>query len=397
MKYYYNPERFRSSMKLKELKNLVGTKAQPLAAKISKALFKEIRCYWTRRDTLGFVFTDFEYEVPSGSNHKKLIGKGEKDLFENTRDDYVCLVMSRTQDKNIREFSIEDGKGLVVNINYFKEFLNIIRNSKNTVRLFLYKFESPQQEELIRGWLRNSTIFEEIRKEVHIPDIDAIIDLIVNKYKIDKATDLEKLITVGKATGEKIKSNYQYFESRLNEFKSKIDENVDEPYIRDFMYQNMWLLDFQYMNFTKMKEEKVSTGEIDIYLLKDTYGIGQAVVVELKKPSKPIITEKYRGTEKPVILAEVGKAISQTIHYIEQKKGSYRQPRGVVIIGRETGTKEEFLDTFNTYLHGIEVLTYDRIYKKAKEVIDAFKSSSQEKQSTAIVPVRTLQESTSHP
>lgn len=387
MKYYYDPERFKGSIKLKELKDLVSIKAKPLAAEISKALFKDINYYWTRRDTLGFVFTDFEYETGKsfGSTHKKLIGKGEKDLFKNIRDDYVCLVMSRTEDKNFREVKIGSEKGLVVNIDYFKEFLNIIRNSKNTVRLFLYKFETKQQEELIRGWLRNSSIFEEIRKEARIEDIDAMI-AVINKHKIDKATDLDKLITLARATGEKIKSNYQYFENKLSEFKSKIDGNADETQVRDFMFENIWLLDFQYMSYSKKKEEEVSTGEIDISLLKDEFGMGQAVVVELKKLSKPVVTEKYRGIEKPAILAEVGKAISQTIHYLEQKKSPYRRLRGVVIIGRKTGTKEEFLGTFNTYLHGIEVLTYDDIYKKAEDVIDVFKSM-QEKQSTAIVPV----------
>lgn len=383
-------------MKLEDLKNLVRAKAQPLAAKISEAWpFKEIKYYWTRRDTLGFVLTDFEYETgKSESAHKKLIGKGEKDLYKNIRDDYVCLVLSRTQDKNFRELNIGSDKALVVNIDYFKEFLNIIRNSKNTVKLFLHKLEK-QHEEFIRGWLRNSTMFQEIMKEAHIPDIDAIIDLIINKYNIDKAADLEKLITLGKATGKKIESNYQYFEKKLNEFKLKIDENVDETQIRDFIYNNIWLLDFQYMTFSKEKEEKVPTGEIDISLLKDTYGMGQAVVVELKKSSKPVMTDKYRGIDKPVIRAEVGKAVSQTIHYIERTKKGYRQPRGIIIIGRETGMEEDFLDTFNNYLHGIEVLTYDRIYRKTKEVIDVFKSS-QQKPSTDIVPVRKPQELTNH-
>ena len=104
-------------MKLKELKDLVSIKAQPLAAKISEALFKEIKFYWTRRDTLGFVFTDFEYETEKSfeSAHKKLIGKGEKDLFKKIRNEYVCVVLSTTEKKNFREFRIESEKILIVN------------------------------------------------------------------------------------------------------------------------------------------------------------------------------------------------------------------------------------------------------------------------------------------
>lgn len=388
MKYYYNPERFRSSMKLKELKDLVSTRAQPLAARISEVLFKEIKYYWTRRDTLGFVFTDFEYETGTLSeiSYKRLIGKGEKDLFKSIRDDYVCLVMSRTQDKNFREINIDNEKGLVVNIDYFKEFLNIIRDSKNTVRLFLYKFEKKQQEELVRRWLRNYGSFEEIREKARIEDTDAMID-VIKKFNIDNASDLDRLVTIGRATGEKIKSNYQFFEKKLSEFRSKIDGDVNEIQVRDFMFQNIWLLDFQYMNYKKKKEEELSTGEVDISLLKDDLDISRAVVVELKKPSRQVVTENYRGIEKPAILAEVGKAISQTINYVELKKCPYKTTRGMVIIGRRTGVKEKFLEIFNSYLHGIEVLTYDDIYQRARDVIDAFRPK-QENQSTAIVPVR---------
>lgn len=392
MKYYYDAERFKGSIKLEELKNFVSLKAKPLASEISKALFKGIKYYWTRRDTLGFVFTDFEYT--SETAHKKLIGKGEKDLFKNIRDDYVCVVMSRTQDKNFREFRIGSEKGLVVNIDYFKEFINTIRNSKNSVRLFLYKFETKQQEELIRAWLRNYSKFEEIEKEARIEDIDAMID-VIRKYKIDKATRLEKLITLARATGEKIKSDYQFFENKLGEFKSKIDKDGDEIQLRDFLFENIWLLDFQYMSYRIEKEEELSTGKVDISLeidtslLKDELNISRAVVVELKKPSKPVVTTSYRGIEKPAILAEAGKAVSQTINYIELKKCPYKTTRGIVIIGRKTGLKDKFLDTFNSYLHGIEVLTYDDIYTRAKNVIDVFKSK-QESQSTAIVPVTSV-------
>jgi hypothetical protein len=381
MKYYYNLESFKSSVKLEELKDKVSIKAQPLSAKISEALLKEIKYYWTRRDTLGFVFTDFEYTSDTG--YKKLIGKGEKDLFKNIKDEYVCVVMSRTQDKNFREFSIENEKGLVININYFKEFLNVIRNSKNTVRLFLYRFETKQQEELIRGWLRNYSKFEEVKKEAGIEDIDALID-VIKKHKIDKAAVLDKLITIARATAERIRSDYPFFENKLSEFKSKIDGDVSENQVRDFIFDNIWLLDFQYMSYKKQKEEELSTGDIDISLLKDELNISRAVVVELKKPSKPVVTEKYRGIEKPAILAEVGKAISQTINYVELKKCPYKTTRGIVIIGRKTGVKEEFLKIFNSYLHGIEVLTYDDIHERAKNVVDVFK---QEKQSTPFAPV----------
>lgn len=387
MKYYYNSASFKGSIKLEELKEHVILKARVLAIEVSKALFKNVNYYWTRRDTLGFVFTDFEFETGNlfGSTRERLIGKGEKDLFANIRDGFTCLVLSKTQDKNFRIFNIGSELGIIVNINYFKEFLNIIRDRKNTVKLFLYKFETEQQEELIRGWLRNYGKFDEIRKEALIEDIDAMID-VINKHKIEKAEDLDKLITIARAAGGQIQSNYIFFESKLNEFKTLIDSDVDEVKVRNFLFDYIWILDFQYMSYRKKKEEEVSTGDTDISLLNDELGIERAVVVELKRPSKQVVSDTYRGKDKPVIVSEVGKAISQAIHYLESKKSPYRSLKGIVIIGRKGNLKDEFIKTFNFYLHGIEVLTYDDIYERAKDVISIFKSN-QEKASTDIIPV----------
>lgn len=110
-------------------------------------------------------------------------------------------------------------------------------------------------------------------------------------------------------------------------------------------------------------------------MLNDELGIQRAVVVELKRPSKQIVSNHYRGEDKPVIVSEVGKAISQTIHYLEMKKSPYHNLRGIVLIGRKGDLKNEFLKTFNSYLHGIEVLTYDDVYERARDVIDLFKSN----------------------
>lgn len=136
----------------------------------------------------------------------------------------------------------------------------------------------------------------------------------------------------------------------------------------------------------KKKEEEVSTGDIDISLLNDELGIERAVVVELKRPFKQLVTDTYRGKDKPVIVSEVGKAISQAIHYLETKKSPYRSLKGLVIIGRKGDLKDGFTKTFNSYLHGIEVLTYDDIYERAKDVIDIFKSNQESLADITLAP-----------
>ncbi len=376
MKYYYDSDNLGSNLETDDLREILTPKAQTLAKEIGRALFRDITFYWTRRNTLGFVFADFDFdfELQTGA-YKRLIGKGEKEILESIKDHYRCLVVSRTLGTNFRVFKLDnDNLGLAVNLNYFKEFLSVIRDSKNTVRLFLYKFDTPQQEALIRGWLKNYASFEEISKEALVNNIDTMID-VINKHKITNADDLDKLITIARAAGGQIQSNYEFFEKKLDSFKGLIDGDCDELEVRDFLFNQLWILDFQYMSYSKKKEEKIPIGDIDISLLNDELGIQRAVVVELKRPSKQIVSNHYRGEDKPVIVSEVGKAISQTIHYLEMKKSPYHNLRGIVLIGRKGDLKNEFLKTFNSYLHGIEVLTYDDVYERARDVIDLFKSN----------------------
>ena len=142
--------------------------------------------------------------------------------------------------------------------------------------------------------------------------------------------------------------------------------------MHDILFNNLWLIDFQYLNYSKKSEEQLDTGNTDITLYNDAIGIERVSVIELKKADKEIVTEHYRGENKPVILAEVGKAISQTIHYIEELKTKKRIVKGIVIIGRRREIKDAFIEKFNEYLHGVEVLTYDDIYTRAKVIVDAF-------------------------
>lgn len=354
---------------LKKLKEHLAPHAAPIARDLSRSLLKNIYRYWTRRDTFGFIFTDFEF---LHAKYERLIGKGEKDLFKKTKDDVHFVVLSKTLDRNIKSIKVGDRPGIIINLNYFKEFLSIIRNRKKTVELFLQKL-SKEEETLIRNWLRSYEKFEEVKEEALITDIESIVK-VLRKYKIESPSDLEKIITVSRASGEKISTAWKYFEPRLQEFKRLIDGDYPEIELRKSLYENPWLIDFSFLMYRKKEGRVTSVGDIDISFYKDDMGIEGVCVVELKKASKEIVSDKYRGKEKPVILAEVGKALSQTMHYIEDLKQKKRIIKGIVIVGRRKEVKDWFIDQFNQYLHGIEVRTYDELYDRAKDIIEIFKS-----------------------
>ena len=108
---------------------------------------------------------------------------------------------------------------------------------------------------------------------------------------------------------------------------------------------------------------------MDISLYHDAVGIERVAIIELKKSGKEIVSDKYRGEKKPVITSEFGKALSQIIHYIEDKRTRTRVVEGVLIIGRKRDVKDWFIEKFNTYLHGIRVMTYDDVIENATNTL----------------------------
>jgi hypothetical protein len=342
--------------------------AEGIAQHVANKLHQTIELVWTRRDTFGYVLTDFE---DRRKKHERLIGKGEIDLFRNLRGTYYCVVLSKKIDRNFKEFEIDGRRCIRVNLAYFKEFLSVIRDRSRTVGLFLYRFSSNNEEELVRRWLRSYSSYEEVRKEADLKDTDAITQ-IIDRFGVKNPEDLEQLITIARAANGQIRKNATYFRHRLDEFKAKVHGDASEDDLQQSLFNNLWLLDFQYLGYHKVKEEPTGVGNADITLYKDSYGIERLVLIEMKKPTKKLTETSYRGPKKPVIRAEVGKAISQAIHYLDRMKKSNRTATGIVIFGRKMDDRDGFIDRFNQYLHGVQVMTYDEICARAEVTIDAF-------------------------
>jgi hypothetical protein len=332
---------------------------------------------WTWRDTFGFVLIDFE---DRRKKNERLIGKGEVDLFRKLKSTYKCVLLSNRIDRNFKEFEINGRRSIRVNLVYFKEFLSVIRDKSSTVGLFLYRFSSNAEEQLVRRWLMSYDSFKEIMKKVALDNVDAIME-ILNTYHVKGTEDLDRLLTITRASDDRIRSSSGYFRERLDEFQAKVDGNASEDDLRQFLFDNIWLLDFQYMKYRKIAEEATSVGNVDISLYKDSYGIERLVLIEMKKSAKDLTETSYRGEKKPVIRAEVGKAVSQAIHYIEQKRSPGRTITGLVIFGRKMHDKDEFIEKFNQYLHGVQVITYDEICDRTRIVIDSFDAPAPAKSS----------------
>ena len=449
MRYYYNADKIPTA-KERSTPNVKGDYKKTVSdiAESIKKEYHNCHYYWTRRTSLGYVFTEFKHEKG------KLIGAGAKGLRESIQDEYDFVLLSHDLKGKYKSITIEQRKGIRINIEYFNNIFKKAGNTKKVVELFLSKpsldefekdaikrividepeklkqfidfettldslrlhgAENPeeftkQMQNMLRFAkehnLENFKDFEEILdKTVRFFDIykvqnpeeftkvaSSLIDILekydigtisVDKFisaitkqiknqKIKSDKDFQNLIEVTNATKRSIVNGYSYFEDTLQEFKKKIDSDIKEIEIRDFVFKHIWLLDFRYYGYRPEKEEGLQIGRTDLTLYKDQLGLNTVVINEFKRPDEPTVTEKDRP-DKSAILAKVGKAISQTIHYMEETKGKNVHLEGYVIIGRRREIKDNFLKKFNEYLHRIEIKTFDDLYDDAKATVSMFK------------------------
>ncbi|MCV0392105.1 MAG: DUF4263 domain-containing protein [Nitrosopumilus sp.] len=453
MRYYYDVTTVPSSKEkaTNELKEEWETEAEKLA-KIIKKKIPDVKYFWTRRDTLGFVFTDFEPK-----DEKKIIGAGATGLRKKIQEDYDFVLLSGNVTGKHSEIKSEGKKGIKINIEYFNNIFKKAGNTEKVVELFLSKpvldefeedaikkiihddpeklkqymdFESTLDTLRLHGAdkpeefskmmqemlqfskeheIQNYKDFQEILEKavrffelykISNPDdftnvANSLIDILekydigtvntekflsamlkqIKTQKISSVDDLEKLIEITKATERSIINGHTYFEEILEEFRKKIDTDIAEIEIRNFVFKHIWLLDFRYYGYRKLKEEHLEIGNTDLTLYDDQLGLNTIIINEFKRPDEPTVTQNDRPN-KDAVLSKVGRAISQTIHYMEEIKDKKNHVEGYVIIGRRKESKDYFLTKFNEYLHGIKIRTFDDLYDDAKATIETFKQFS---------------------
>lgn len=226
----------------------------------------------------------------------------------------------------------------------------------------------------------NSTInlLEEndLTKPTDFKNFLGAVEKISSHYKITNMEDFEKIMELCKISEDILKSNYTYFQEKLAEYKVMIDDDItSERQIQDFITEHRWILDFKFWSYDKVENEKSieNIGRIDLYMAKKQFKFSNIAIVEFKKPDFTVTDERYR-INKPVLTKGAVSALNQTMHYIENiKKESYDIVEGLVIVGRKSKESDYFVEVFNKYLtKEISTMTFQDLYKKAKEIVDAF-------------------------
>jgi len=203
----------------------------------------------------------------------------------------------------------------------------------------------------------------------------------ISKFSIKEMSELfsniDNIEDVAKISGIKQKSQ------SLKRFKGIIDGNYkNEKEIENFLEDNLWILGNEFSVF--IPEKQINKENI-LDLIPSNYE-GFIDVVELKTPKEKLFNEDSSHNNL-YPSSHLTKAISQTQNYLfelekmteseEYEKNNnckIIKPRGLIIYGSETElTLEEikYLRILNSSYHNISIYTYQQIYKRAENILEA--------------------------
>lgn len=248
--------------------------------------------------------------------------------------------------------------------------------------LDIYKIQNPDEFKKVAFFFVDVFEKHNLSDVVGFEKAISIATKLLENQKITNENDMQKLIDAADAFSRTIVEGHVYFEGILDQFEDMIKSDEEEEKVRDFIFKHIWIVDFKYFGYKKTTEEKTNVGDIDLAVYQNQLGINRVILMEFKRPDEPFTTIKDHGEDKPVILSKVGRAISQTIHYIEEKKKTNQFVDGIIIIGRKREHKDLFIEKFNDYLHGLKVVTFDDLLFNARRVVQTFKMAPDEIKNT---------------
>jgi len=329
--------------------------------------------------------------------------RGGKHLFEILKDklgNNIKIILSHQKSK------IKENK-VIINYNDYrkigtKSFFNVYRQTGlETAYKFLLN-ELPNITPDLNITIGKNQIEKVIKvlpesKKLTKKSRDLLVE---NIAKIIRKSGVDK----NKLTPEVLKeitaaSNQAYYKNKLEEFrkrlKKKFPETKGKNSWQSWIYSNSWIFGVNYLK--PIEKKKVGFNQIPDYLFPTVDGFLDILEIKTPHESKSknngdIIIEDKNHPGSYYWTQRVSEAVGQVTNYlhelekhqleIAQKiKREYKievstvKPRAIILIGRTKDWEEKKLEALrklNFTLHGIEVISYDQLIKRAESLVEMF-------------------------
>ncbi len=319
------------------------------------------------------------------SNFDDMITLDEEEYYKtgNGRGTVKVLENDKNKEKTVsfnKEIKDKRGnwivrKGFWVPFNFVGRFIEILINFSNK-----FKWNIPSLKKDINMEQQIRSLKEQLNESFN--------EKIILSEHVRRLEDNEKinLTKIAELKSEIIKNNIQEFDKDIEDFslllKDATNNKIKEKELQEFLKKRPWIFGVEYHN-SEPKKPVGSKNEFDFYFLDYK---NQGTIIELKLPSENILKDEYEFS------AKTGESLGQLIRYMETTMAySYNKetskiekvdeirPKGFLIIGKTINQEEmNKLKIINSYLKGIEILSYDMLLAKAKSTLFSFNKTKED-------------------
>jgi hypothetical protein len=188
---------------------------------------------------------------------------------------------------------------------------------------------------------------------------------------------------------------------RLGEFSRALADKKTEPWWKQFFDANKWIfgygLDYRILGMEHSQAHvggaglAGSGGKIADYALSTTGDVRFIVFVEIKTAETPLLVDREIRSGAWRLSNHLTDALTQTLASVEQwnedSKLSRHQdelrsknirsikPKAIIVIGhlgqlKNTESKLKTFELLRQSLHGVEIITFDELYERAKFIVE---------------------------
>ena len=214
-------------------------------------------------------------------------------------------------------------------------------------------------------------------------------DNLIHDLKIQQ-TDLEEKINYFNNLFQRLKISV--YQQNIEDFRKRLEEDHYETKGNDswqsWIYNNRWLFGTQYGQI--IQKEKVGFDNIPDFLLLTADGFLD--VLEIKKPSSPVLVDDSSHQGNYRWSSETSEALAQANNYLDHTNSNHLaisqrirekynleinaiKPRAIILIGKSdkwSNKKRECFRSLNRLLHGVEVVTYTDLLRRGQNLIKLY-------------------------
>lgn len=282
-----------------------------------------------------------------------------------------------------------------------------VKEKEAAAQKFLSPF-FPKQFKNIKSPYVKGTLYsiisdqiENDSKKISREDFDSVLGLTLKELK-NQGIESKKVVL---ETREKIEK--RFIEDAISDFKKlsqrKLNNNKLEKDWEKFLIENPWIISnlfavpvffFQNQAYAGGKEIDNKNGKVTDFLYKNEF-TDNVAIIELKTHKTELLSAKpYRGKDVYSLSADLSGSVNQVLNQrqnliheftnLRTKENWFESyhPKCLVIAGSISGLPKDGLKNFETFrnsLQGVEIITFDELFKKLEFFNDLIKGKTKKK------------------